>query len=1687
MSGDFQWSNATNWNNGLPTNGNNATIGAVDSVYYALTANTTVDFDIANSGKLSIELSDYTLALQASLMNVGDLAISTSGFGAVQNNGTLDNASSFTLDAGLTNTTQGILANGGELTSSLLITNANIIVNMPTGMLISNGTLSNTSELTNNGVINNNGEFSNNTGGQVLNNGMLTNEGSLSNLAILGNDGTIINNNTISTQGDFNNMPTAVLINNATFTNQTNLLNEASIENALCAKFFAADGSTATNINGGAFTNNGIAYEILTGSVAITDGTGVVLNDPFENPIPNAVCMNISIALPASGTATLSATDIDGGSNAPYCEIATLAASQTEFTCADAGENTVILLVIDNNGAAASCEAIVTVTESQAPSIFCPAPIVVDLAGGECGAEVIFSQSLSATDDCSTPTIAQIDNTGLTSGDIFPIDTTTLTFEATDGSGNTADCSFDIIVNEFEPVADALFCNDNLNISLDASCELALGADMLLEGDDYHCYDFYNIEVDQTGSNMVTYDMVGETIMFMVTNPETGNSCWGQALIEDKLPPAVMNCENDTLNCFQNELPISEGGDAIIPSFEDCSDITVTYEDAVEEGECADGFAQRITRTWTATDAMGFASICEQIILVNRISLTDITPNCPDTYNFECNAGATLNFDPATTGIPSITVEGETYSLDLDNMVCGLMLSMEDDTLDKCGPTFTIMRRWQVIDWCTPMTTNGDNPWLCFQEINYTDTTAPEVMNPDPITVSTNDDDCLATTELPPLEIMDCSEVEVVIVTPLGNINANGGELPAPGLTVGTYDLEYYITDACGNLSVTTIQLIIEDNTPPTPVCDGITEVTLTSDGLGILYASSVDNGSTDNCCLQYVEIRRLTDPCGISGIDFANTITFCCEDVGDTVTVELRAMDCYGNSNTCEVLVVVDDKIDPTLTCPPDITLACGADITDLTVAGEPIITDNCEAPSAEYTDLGALTCAGGTIFRTFSIPVNAGYETCIQKITIENGAPLVCADIQFPANYTGNGCDADTSPAVAGEPEVMTGSVCGDVLITFDDLPVAGLGYCLKILRTWTVIDDCVYDPVTNPDEGICTYTQTILVEADDVPTISSCLNRTFCNFSNDCAPELVDLSIEVSDACTDAADLDISWIVDANNDGVADGAAFEGTGMNSSNAYPVGEHAITYNVTNECGASSECSFVFYVVDCKKPTIVCKTGLATDILSNGEVTIDAASLISGNTTDNCSAFQDLTFSFSEDMTQPMLTLTCSDLGEIDIEVWGADEAGNQDFCIATIIVQDTGSACGSSFAIAGAITTENDDAVEEIMVEISGFTNASNMTNDDGDFYVNSLTSANDYTVAPYNNTDLTNGVTTYDIVVLGKHILNVEPLDSPYKRIAADVNNSGSITSADMVAMRAVILHLADEFPNNNSWRFVPNDYQFSTPQNPFADEFPEIINVNNLSQDEMHNDFVGIKIGDLNGSAITNASMTTDRTTHGEFYLNVENQALDAFQQVHIPVKAKDLSNIIGFQFTLAVNPFLGSLLDVVPGAMAAEHLGKRFLEDDKLLVSWNSEEPLSEDVLFTLVVETNTETSIAQLLSVNSSMLRAEAYQHNGDLMAVRLAISDDATATSTAFELYQNRPNPFNNTTIISFNLPAQTATQLNIYSLSGQLIQTYTISGHEGYNEFEIRESDLKVAGVYYFEINTPSHNAKKKMVLTK
>ncbi len=1250
-----------------------------------------------------------------------------------------------------------------------------------------------------------------------------------------------------------------------------------------------------------------------------------------------------------------------------------------------------------------------------------------------------------------------------------------------------------------------LACNNSVQISLDDDCAVVVTPDMVLEGQGTNGCDYVVLVLGANGqpiptSPEITSAYVGMTLTAKVSLG--GNSCWGSLKIEDKLPP-VIDCPDDmTVSCYQSSnFPPPVATD-------NCNgNIPVDIlSDEITDLDCTDQFSAKRVIIYQATDQVGNKSdLCVKTIYFQRIGLDSIVfpPNkdgvedpmlqCDNIPQWDDDGDGYP--DPDETGTPTTT---DGYNIFPNNSYCELNATYKDEVLEICESSFKVLREWTVLDWCT-----GELE-MEYQIIKVVDNEDPIVtcVPDDPYAVSADPYTCKGTWNVPdPIVIYDCSSTTYTVAyleaDSNGNPPVNGiyitdnvitnpdGSYTITGLKLGRTWVKYTITDACGNSTDCFTEIDVVDDVPPVAVCDEFTVVTLTNNGYANIFAQTFDDGSHDNCSDVDFEVRRMTPGCGVSTSVWGDYTEFCCQDIGKEIMVSLRVTDQEGNSNTCMVTVNVQDKLDPVIECPPNITVDCGTDISNLDITGDATATDNCDNVTVTHNDSGSLNdCGTGVINRRFTA-TDAGGRTasCVQRITVLDNDPFVGSDITWPSNKTLNGCiNIDTDPSSTGEPQYNEGA-CSLVAHTYEDQVFQFVdGVCFKILRTWTVIDWCTYDQNHPYEGGIWQKTQIIKVKNTVAPTFtSSCNNITVDAFGENCNGQ-VELIAQATDDCTPDEDILYSYTVDEDNDGTIDRI---GNTNDASGIYSVGTHKVTFIAEDQCGNQSKCMYTFKVKDKKKPTPYCLSEITTVIMpSSGDIQIWASDYDLGSY-DNCPGT--LQFSFSSNVNNTSATFTCDDLGLNELEIWVTDASGNQDFCTTQINIQSNGGCAGSK--IGGDIGTQAQDMIEDVAVTLYNMSTQESqqyMTTDQGHYQFLNMPSETNYVIEPKKDVDHRNGVSTLDLVLIQRHILEIQPLDSPYKIIAADINGNEAVTASDLVALRKLILGIWDEFQDNESWRFVDADQTFVDPSNPFP--FTEKIVVENFNYEDMDNDFIGVKIGDVNNSAVTsNIAGKNHSVVRGENAVDfhLKDVKFKTGDIVKIPVTASNFSDVVGFQFALNLDGL--KLMDIKKGLVDVSKDNTALLSDDQLATfSWNDVHPVSADdgdVLFTLVFKAQTDGVLSNNVGLSSDFLSAEIYNSNLEINNINLEVRGENANEFSTLELLQNTPNPFNGETLIKFALPETGTATVKVFDITGKTLYSKTATFHKGLNSI-VYKPENNVQGILFYQIEYNGKRATKRML---
>jgi hypothetical protein len=1230
--------------------------------------------------------------------------------------------------------------------------------------------------------------------------------------------------------------------------------------------------------------------------------------------------------------------------------------------------------------------------------------------------------------------------------------------------------------------------NSPLNVAVDGLCQATLTADVILE-DPGVCPGPKELTVTDLGGNVIvsgpdpvilTGIYMGQVLAVTVYDVNTTNECTGYISLMDNLPPVFVTCSDVDVYCNASTTPAAIG----LPQVADNCDqnVILSYFDQQVGPDCniAPPYIGHITRTWTATDNQGNSSQCVQTINLLRVDFDDI--DLPPPFSLECD---NVNTDPFVTGAPEVD------GIPLMNAgLCAINVTFTDNIIYTCLPathSYQIIRTWTLVNNCT-------NEILNYQQtINVEDTTPPTINCPAEINVGTDPAQCTASVLLPTPTVFDncsaSSNISFTVTTSFGGF----GFGPHFGVPAGAHTITYTATDECGNMQSCETTLLITDNEAPTPVCDEFTVVSIPTSGIAIVPALNLDDGSYDNC----MEIAFLASRNG--GITFAPYLNFTCNDVGQTITVILRVYEVGNPSsfNDCEVEVSVDDKLPPIITCPPSLVVDCGDDFSDLDDFGTVDIFDNCGFTLNESSTENLSNCGVGTITRTFVVTdIGGNSNGCTQTISVENLTPFNGNLINWPPDYeVNNACidadelDPEDLPAPFDYPTAPD-DPCALLATNYSD-QIFYIAYpaCYKIVRTWTVMDWCTFDPDNPNAGGIWTNTQVIKTN-DFIPPTLTVPQDTMVAVDDNCQFGEVFLDLAT------ATDCDPNVTITNNSP-----YAFS-NGADASGLYPLGTTNVYFTASDGCDNQTIMSVQIMVKDKKPPVLTCNSGIGTELAEMPDTISVAvpADIFISNVFDNCSNPDDLLITYriaNGTPTGPPSTTSldffCSDVGEFDVEVWVTDEEGNSDFCITSLEIQDNMGICPPMMmlSVAGALQTEDGVMIDDVATHLTSSNMPSQMEYG-SEFYFQDVMAGHNYTVSPERDSDPLNGVTTFDMVLVSRHILGVDPLDSPYKIIAADANNSGSVTTFDLVIMRKIILTVLDEFPDAPSWRFVDEAYEFPDPTDPFNPPFPEVVNLSNLNQDEMNTNFIGVKMGDVNGSAQANtAQEIEERGEEDLLVFRTDDQWLEKGEVYSVDIEGLTFREILGFQFTMEFDPEVLDFIDVTDCALPnlkKENFGMRHLESGYLTAIWYdiTGQTLEDGAcLFQLQFTAKRNGWLSESLQLHSKLTTAEAYTVPDEINGLELVFRNTAEEGSDQLEVYQNYPNPFMESTEIRFYLPQDTEVQLTIFDPAGNQLYTLDKTLPKGYHQWAVERTQLKGGGMYYYQLEANGIRETRKMLV--
>jgi hypothetical protein len=846
----------------------------------------------------------------------------------------------------------------------------------------------------------------------------------------------------------------------------------------------------------------------------------VVDNEPPTIMCPANITTNTAMGM-CSATVTFMPTVND---NCPGVMFTCMPASGSVFP---KGTTTVTCQATDAVGLMSPmCSFTVTVNDNEAPMVGpCPSNITTTTDPGVCTAVVMFTPP-PVTDNC--PGVGPVMCVPA-SGTAFPKGVTTVTCSATDAMGNTGNCMFTVTVNDNQPPMLGP-CPANITTNTDPGmCTAVVMFPPPMATD--NCPMLGPVMCTPASGSMFPK---GTTTVTCSVADMAGNmsSCTFTVTVNDNEPPMIVCPGNVTVNTgpgictavgmYGGPMVSDNCPGAGMPTCSPASGST---------------FAKGVTTvTCTVSDASGNMSSCTFTVTVND-NEAPMLGACPGniTQNTDlnlCTAVVTYTAPTATDNCPMLgavtcsPASGSAFPKGTTTVTCSVT-DMAGNT-SSCMFTVTVNDNQNPTITCPANITTNTDPDLCTAVVTFTAT---------------------ATDNCPMLGAVTCS-------------SASGSMFPK-----GTTTVTCSVTDMAGNTSLCSFTVTVNDNQPPTlsPCPANIT--TNNDPGMCSAVVTYMAPTATDNC-----------PGVGMVTCSPASGTAF---PVG-TTTVTCSVSDAMGNMASCTFTVTVVDNVNPTITCPANITTNTDPGQCTAVVTFTPTAMDNCLGVTTSCTPASGSAFAKGTTTVTCTATDASGNtSTCMFTVTVnDNEAPTaVC-----PGNITTT-TDSGVCTAVVMFTATASDNCPG---ATISCSPASGSAFNKGVTTVTCAATDASGNTAT------CSFTVT--VNDTQPPSITCPANITQNTPAGQCSAMVTYASPMVSDNCP--------------------GMGSPTCSPASGSTFPVGTTTVTCTVSDAMGNTASCTFTVTVVDNQPPAITCSANIT---VTNTLNLLGATVSFTVTATDNC------------------------------------------------------------------------------------------------------------------------------------------------------------------------------------------------------------------------------------------------------------------------------------------------------------------------------------------------------------------------------------------------------------------------------------------------------------------------------------
>jgi gliding motility-associated-like protein len=602
----------------------------------------------------------------------------------------------------------------------------------------------------------------------------------------------------------------------------------------------------------------------------------------------------------------------------------------------------------DQAGNQQTCSFSVIVSDTSTPVFTaCPANLTVAPSGTECNTAVAAWTAPTVTDNC-TATVTSSHAPGAT----FPLGTTAVTYAATDAAGNTASCTFNVVVEDTSnPVITGCPANITLQATGGDACNTAVATWTAPTATD-NCV----ATLTSTHTPGATFT-VGTTAVTYTATDQAGNisQCSFNVVVQEATDPVITGCPSNITKQADNgscgavvtwTAPTVSGGCA--------STLTSTHQPGAT-------FALGTTTvTYTATNPAGKTATCSFNVIVVDTSAPVFT-GCPANISLPAS-DASCNSAIATWTPPTVT-DGCPTTLTSNHLP---------------GATFT--GGITVVTYTA--TDQAGNVARCSFNVIVLNAASPAISKcPDNMTIDATAACSAVATWTPPTATAGCG-------TTVSSTHAPGDSFP-----LGTTLVTYTVKDKVGNVATCSFNVTVRDITAP--VFSGCpTDITVEAGDACAGTATWTPPSVSDNCSAGVTSTHN-------PGTAFP---------VG-TTTVTYTAIDTKANKTTCSFKVTVGDTTPPVFTgCPANVavtTNTCNATATWT----PPVASDKCTSLVTTDRLPGSVFPAGVTTVTYTAKDQNGNVSKCSFTVTVIDNAPPVITGCPSNINLETNGCAATAS----------------------------------------------------------------------------------------------------------------------------------------------------------------------------------------------------------------------------------------------------------------------------------------------------------------------------------------------------------------------------------------------------------------------------------------------------------------------------------------------------------------------------------------------------------------------------------------------------------------------------------------------------------------------------------------------------